>query len=133
MYRLLAFIIAVGVLGGALFFGGFLTPDKVAEKRTDNVAALIADAEQAVPSKTEEAAIEADGQIALALPQLAKPLTAEDVTNAAAKAGLDAEQTALRVGQNPEQAAKARQIAQESVRVHMGRRLRAEQAAIKSQ
>ncbi|MDM7851089.1 hypothetical protein [Pseudochrobactrum kiredjianiae] len=135
MYRLLTLVIVVVLLGAAAFWGGFLFSNKPAEKRTDNIAAIIADTEKVVPVTAEQGAPEGDGSSVLNLDMLKldQPLTAEDVTNAAAKAGLDAEQTALRVGQNGEQAAKARQIAQESVRIHMERRLRAEQAATKSQ
>ncbi|MCF7645899.1 hypothetical protein KQ944_12050 [Bacillus subtilis] len=134
MYRLLVLIVAVVLLGAAAFWGGFLFSNKPAQKRTDNIAAIIADTEKSVPAGTEQGVTEGDGSSVLNLDalKLDKPLTAEDVQNVVQQAGLDAEQTALRVGHNAEQAALARKTAEDVVRVHMERRMRDEQAGNKA-
>ena len=134
MYRWLIFIIAVVVLGAAAFWGGFMLSNKPAEKRTDNIAAIIADTEKTVSAGQEQGMAESDGSSVLNLDalKLDKPLTAEDVQNAVQQAGLDAEKTALRVGHNAEQAALARKTAEDVVRIRMEQRLREEQAGNKA-
>ncbi len=134
MYRLLTLIIAVVLLGAAAFWGGFLFSNKPAEKRTDNIAAIIADTEKSVPVGQEQGMAESDGSSVLNFDalKLDQPLTAEDVQNAVQQAGSDAEKTALRVGHNAEQAALARKTAEDVVRVHMERRMRDEQAGNKA-
>lgn len=134
MYRLVAFIVAVIVLIGLVFTGGFLTFGKNSEPRIDHVAATIQDAEQAMQTKADQEVAEIDAKAALSLnlPELDKPLTTEDINLAVQKAGVDAEKTALRVGQTTDQAETAKRTAETIVRAHMERRMQTELAAKKS-
>lgn len=134
MYRLLVLTIAVVVLGTVAFWSGFLFSNQSVQKRTDNIAAIIADTEKALPVADGQDAVEGDGGFARNLDalKLNQPLTPEEVNDAVQKAGQDAEKTALRVGQNAEQAALARKMAEDAVRIHMERRLKAERAAAKA-
>ncbi|UCA44735.1 MULTISPECIES: hypothetical protein [unclassified Pseudochrobactrum] len=140
MYRLLAFILAVGVLTGLVFSGGFLTHDKTAQKQPDSVAAVIAHSEQELQSKADQELAEIDAKAAqnsvagpaVLLPELKKPLTEEDVRVAVQKAGEDAEKTALSVGQTADQAAAAKKTAEDFVRVRMESQMRAEQSSANS-
>ena len=140
MYRLFAFIIAVVVLIGLVFSGGFLTTEKTAHKQPDSVAAVIAHSEKELQSKADQELAEIDAKAAgdavagpaVLLPELKHPLTAQDVEVAVQKAGTDAEKTAMSVGQSAEQAATAKKAAEDFVRVRMERQLREEQSGTKS-
>ena len=140
MYRLFAFIIAVVVLIGLVFSGGFLTTEKTAHKQPDSVAAVIAHSEKELQSKADQELADIDAKAAgdavagpaVLLPELKQPLTAQDVAVAVQKAGTDAEKTAMSVGQSAEQAAIAKKAAEDFVRVRMERQLHEEQSGTKS-
>lgn len=144
MYRLSAFIIAVAVLVGLVFSGGFLASDEiattapagepagVAAANSRSETALQAEADQELADIDAKAAQNDKAEPVLKLPAIKSPLTADDVAAAVQQAGMDAEKTALRVGQSAEQAQSAKQAAEEFVRERMERQMREEQQALKT-
>lgn len=137
MYRLSAFLIAVAVLVGLVFSGGFMPAEKPEINKPDNVAAIIEHSEVELQTKADQELADIDAKAAqngsaLILPEVKQPLTAEDVAVAAQKAGADAEKTALTVGQSAEQAQHAKQDAEKFVRARMERQMHEEQQALKT-
>lgn len=147
MYRLSAFIIAVAVLVGLIFSGGFLTADKIVPTApagktsgSSNAAGVNPHSETALQAEADQELAKTDVKAAqndvkepvLKLPEVKRPLTPDDVALAVQQAGIDAEKTALRVGQNADQAQSAKQAAEEFVRIRMERQMREEQQALKT-
>lgn len=142
MYRLSAFVIAVAVLVGLVFSGGFLTSgdDQPHPGMPDNVAAAIANSEQQLQNKADQELVDIDTKAKqssrdgspVLLPEINKALTQADITAAVQQAGNDGEKTALRAGQSIEQARNAKQAAEEFVRIRMERRMQQQQSVAKS-
>lgn len=137
MYRLSAFLIAVAVLVGLVFSGGFMPAEKPEANKPDSVATIIEHSEVELQTKADQELTDIDSKAAqngsvLALPEIKKPLTTEDISTAVQKAGADAHQTALSVGQSAEQAQNAKQDAEVFVRARMERQMREEQQALKT-
>ncbi|WP_439272067.1 hypothetical protein [Pseudochrobactrum sp. HB0163] len=134
MYRLSVFFIAVAVLVGLVLSGGFQSFSGKQQAGSDSVAAMIAQSERELQLKADQELEEIDARAgqggnvtaALALPELKKPLTQEDIELAAKRAGEDAKKTALRVGQSEQQALQAQTAAEAVVRRRLERQMMSE-------
>lgn len=145
MYRLPAFLIAVFVLLGLVLSGGFLTSEDVlaggsVSEGATKLGVVVAQTDDDLQKKADREIADIDNKAkqqsiagpAVLLPAIKPPLTEADIVFAAQRAGIDAEQIAVRVGQTAEQAQNAKQSAENFVRERMLLQMREEQRSAKA-